>query len=318
VPLAFTFLLWAVLNAMTDVFARFNLPRWLAWSGTVAILAAALYLIVRVISDEAADFAAQAPAYATRLQELVTRLTPKQLDIHIDDLFSRADVSGAIASVATALGSSLLGLFEVLIFVGFLLAEQNSLATRLAAVESRRPHSERRQVLNTIAGQVRSYLIVCTYLSAVMAAASYALLSVLGVPFAGFSTLLIFLLTYIPTVGAVGVLIPALLAFFQSGSLEAPLIIIAVLGTLHFVLMNVAATLWLGQSLNLSPFVILVALTFWGLVWGIPGLFLAVPATGAAAIICAHIDGLRWVSVLLAGPPHAKRRPAATALAEIE
>ena len=80
-------------------------------------------------------------------------------------------------------------------------------------------------------------------------------------------------------------------------------VIIVVLGALHFGLMNIAATLILGQSLNLSPFVIILALTFWGLVWGIAGLFLAVPLTAAIAIICAHIDELRWVSLLLAAPP---------------
>ena len=85
-------------------------------------------------------------------------------------------------------------------------------------------------------------------------------------------------------------------------------VIIVVLGAIHFVVMNIAATLILGQSLNLSPFAIILALTFWGLVWGIAGLFLAVPLTAAIAIICAHIDELRWVSLLLAAPPARLRK----------
>ena len=60
-----------------------------------------------------------------------------------------------------------------------------------------------------------------------------------------------------------------------------------------------------------NPLAIILSLTFWGLVWGIAGLFLAVPITGAFAIVCRHIDNLHWVAVALAGPePHARRRQA--------
>jgi predicted PurR-regulated permease PerM len=105
----------------------------------------------------------------------------------------------------------------------------------------------------------------------------------------------------------VAVVIPALMALVQFGSLTVPLIIIVVLSAVHFVLMNVVSTVVLGQSLNLSPFVIILALTFWGLVWGVAGLFLAVPVTAAIAIVCGHIDGLRWISILLAAPPSQRR-----------
>jgi len=148
---------------------------------------------------------------------------------------------------------------------------------------------------------------VYTILSAIMALTSYALLAALAVQFAAFWAVIVFFLTYIPTVGVVAVVIPALMALVQFGSLTVPLIIIVVLSAVHFVLMNVVSTVVLGQSLNLSPFVIILALTFWGLVWGVAGLFLAVPVTAAIAIVCGHIDGLRWISILLAAPPSQRR-----------
>jgi len=86
-------------------------------------------------------------------------------------------------------------------------------------------------------------------------------------------------------------------------------VIAATLGALHFVLANIVSTVMLGRTLNLSPLGIILSLSFWGLIWGIAGLFLAVPITGAFAIVCRHIDGLNWVGVALAGPEprrHAK------------
>jgi predicted PurR-regulated permease PerM len=45
---------------------------------------------------------------------------------------------------------------------------------------------------------------------------------------------------------------------------------------------------WLmGSSLNLSPFVILVSITVWGALRGIPGAFLAVPVTACMAMVIA-------------------------------
>ena len=305
VPLVFTVLIWAVLNAVADALVQFRLPRWFAWFGSFALFLMGMYLLTLIVGNEAAQLAADAPGYVAKLQTAVSqRLAPLHLGTNLDDLFTRSDIAGMLAVVAGSLGSSAFGLIQVLIFLGFLLAEQNDLTAKIARLQgdpARR--GEGQLMLRRIAAQLQSYLGVYTVLSAVMAMASYALLAALGVQFSAFWAVLIFFFTYIPTVGAVAVAIPALMALVQFGTLTSPLIIIVVLSAVHFVLMNVVATLVLGQSLNLSPFAIIVALTFWGLVWGVAGLFLAVPVTAAIAIVCGHIEGLRWISILLAAPP---------------
>ncbi len=55
----------------------------------------------------------------------------------------------------------------------------------------------------------------------------------------------------------------------------------------------------MGNSLNLSPFAILVSLTVWSTLWGIPGAFLAVPITAIIAIILSGFAGTRAIAVLL-------------------
>jgi len=305
VPLAFALLIWAVFNAFADALVRFKLPRWLAWLGSLILFLGALYVLTRIIGGEAAQFAAEAPGYVTTLEQFTAaHLAPLRLGINIEDLFSRSDLAGFLTGLATSLGFSLFGLVEVLIYVGFLLAEQSDIGAKFARLQIDPARKQEGQVLlQRIAWQIQSYLGVCTILSAIMGAASYLLLVLLGVKFAAFWALLIFFLTYVPTVGAVAVVLPALMALVQFGTFGPALVIVIVLGAVHFGLMNVAATLILGQSLNLSPFAIILALTFWGLVWGLAGLFLAVPITAAIAIVCGHIEGLRWVSILLAAPP---------------
>jgi len=57
----------------------------------------------------------------------------------------------------------------------------------------------------------------------------------------------------------------------------------------------------MGSTLNLSSFVIILSLTFWGMIWGIPGMILSVPITVIVAIICSHFKRLRWIAILLSG-----------------
>jgi predicted PurR-regulated permease PerM len=103
------------------------------------------------------------------------------------------------------------------------------------------------------------------------------------------------------------------MAFLQFGSVGLALVVLAVLSLSHFVLTDIVETVMLGHSLNLSPFVMLVALTFWGLLWGIAGLFLAVPLTGAFAIACRNVAGLEWLADVMQGPPRWHYRRSANA-----
>ena len=313
VPLAFAVLIWAILNALTHALKRLRLPPALAWASSLLLIAAALYLIARILGNEADAVAVQAPVYFVKLQ----RLTDSVLAfLHLaraatfNDIFNASNVAGAIAHIAASTGSFLFTLAMIITYVGFLLAEQSYLPGKLAQLqkdETRR--DEAGQVIQAVARQVEAYLGVCTFLSAIMAAGTYALLLAMHVSFAGFWALVLFLATYLPTIGAAAVLLPALMALLQFGTLAPFLIIATTLGLLHFVLANVVSTIMLGRTLNLSPLGIILSLTFWGLIWGVSGLFLAVPVTGAFTIVCRHFDGLNWVAIALAGPERKPGKP---------
>jgi len=305
-PLAFAVLIWAIMNALADALEAARLPRPFAWAISLLLIAAALYLIARVLGNEADAVAAQAPDYLPKLQRLagsVLAFLHLGRGARFDDIFSATNVATIITRVAAAAGSFLFTLAMIVVYVGFLLAEQPHLPEKLVRLQKDQTRrDEAGQVIHAVARQVQAYLGVCTLLSGVMGAATYALLVAMHVSFAGFWALVLFLATYIPTIGAAAVLLPALMALLQFGAFAPFAIILVGLGVLHFVLANIVGTVMLGRTLNLSPLGIILSLSFWGLIWGIAGLFLAVPITGAFAIACRHIDGLRWLAVALAGP----------------
>jgi predicted PurR-regulated permease PerM len=62
---------------------------------------------------------------------------------------------------------------------------------------------------------------------------------------------------------------------------------------------NFITPLVMGRSLTLNPVIILLSLIFWGWMWGIAGVILAVPILGAFKIFCAHIEPLEPVAEFL-------------------
>jgi len=311
VPFLFAVLLWSVLNALTDQLQRLRTPRWLAWIGSLATVSFALYVLAQVLANEASALANQGPAYIARLGTLFSHwlaFLHMELAINQADLVSRNDLAAFLKDMAASAGDFIFQLILIAVFVGFLLAEQRNFPAKLASLTidgARRDASK--EVIQKIARQVQSYLGVCTFLSSIMAALTYTLLTLLGVEFAGFWALVMFILTYVPTIGAVGVLLPASMALLQLGSFEMFLLVAIALGVTHFVLANIVQAVLLGRSLDLSPLAIILSLSFWGLLWGIAGLFLAVPITAALAIVCQHIDGAQWIAVGLAGNPKRRR-----------
>jgi AI-2 transport protein TqsA len=307
VPLALAVLVWAILNAMVSALQRFGLPRWLALLGSFALVFAGLYLAVRVTANDAGALANRFPSYVAELQAFSNSL-PEFLHQswapHLTDFLGRTNIASILTTIAASVGRLLFDTVGVAVYTGFLLAEQHVLPAKIAQIaDGSSGHERREQLIHDFAGQVQSYLGVCTLVSVMMAVTSYIVLTALHVEFAGFWTLLMFALAYIPYIGAVGVFLPALAALAQFGTLGPFLIIVGVLITMHLFVNNIVETVLLGRSLDLSLLAIILSLSLWGLIWGIAGMFLAVPITGAMAIVCRHVDGLKWVAILLAGKP---------------
>ena len=96
-----------------------------------------------------------------------------------------------------------------------------------------------------------------------------------------------------------GVALPVLFALLQFGDIRTALVLTGALSLVQFLNGNLLDPWLMGSSLNLSPFVILVCLTVWTALWGIPGAFLAVPVTASIVMVLAEFQGSRPIAVLL-------------------
>jgi AI-2 transport protein TqsA len=114
--------------------------------------------------------------------------------------------------------------------------------------------------------------------------------------------LLVFLLNFIPNIGSiVATLLPIPVAVTQFQDPWMVLAVVAIPGAIHLTIGNLIAPRLMGRGVELHPVTVLLALAFWGLLWGIVGMVLAVPIVAVVRIVLGRFGTTRPVAELLAG-----------------
>jgi predicted PurR-regulated permease PerM len=217
------------------------------------------------------------------------------------ELLARIDLQQVLGSLLASVGSIGVTFVVVLLYAVFLGVERGTFESRLANLSQDPARVSRiREVIGAINGRIGSYLALKTLLSVLLALASYVVMRLFGLEFAGLWAVLIALLNFVPYVGSVlGVLLPLLMTIVQFEDVGVILTMLLALSALQFAIGNFLDPYVMGNSLNLSPFAILVSLAAWSALWGIPGAFLAVPITAIMAIVLSGFAGTRPIAVLL-------------------
>lgn len=151
--------------------------------------------------------------------------------------------------------------------------------------------------------QIRTYLSLKTVISLVTGAAFGFALWAHGVPMAIVFGMLAFLLNFIPNVGPLiaSVLPLPLIIFYPEASPLWMVSVIVITSGIQFVSGNVIEPRIMGESSDMHPIVVLLALMFWGMLWGIVGMFLATPITAGIRIGLSQFEVTQPIAELMAG-----------------
>ena len=181
-----------------------------------------------------------------------------------------------------------------------MLGGRDGLVKRVNKAFAEERAKELMSILRSIENQVQHYLVLKTVISLLTAIISGIILYFGGFDFLLFSSLLIFALNFIPNIGSViATAFPVLTGLIKFGFSMKVLLVLAGLMLTQMIIGNILEPKIAGKSLNLSPIVILLSLIFWGYIWGITGMILAVPLTSAIKIIFSHIQILKPVAELI-------------------
>lgn len=313
VPIVLSVLVVYVIDGLARLLARFpllgvHLPGYVRYTLSIALIVVILTYVARMLIASLGNVIALAPHYEASLlnviQVIAERLgvetaltwTTLRRDLLAQISLQRV-IGGTFVSVSAIAGS----LVVVFLYGAFLLLEKRALAAKLDGLSSD-PNSvaRLRRIVADVNGKIGAYLALKTLVSVAQGLVAWTVMAVFDVQFAAFWAVLIGLLNYVPYLGTVlSILFPVAFAAMQFGDLGTVLTLLAALSVGQFVIGFFLDPWLMGSSLNLSPFVILVSVTAWAALWGIPGAFLAVPVTACMAMVFAEFPATRPIAVLL-------------------
>ncbi len=284
------------------------LPPWLCYIASIAAILGAITAGVVLVVNNIGRVVQLVPQYEQKLLQMI-QSSAELLRIETaptwtalrDQVLEQISTQAIIGSTVVSVSAVVATLVVVLLYVTFLLVEKRVFPQKLQNLSDNPEDVSRvKQVLDSISTRVGQYLALKTLVSMILGAISWAIMAAFGVEFAGFWAVLITVLNYVPYIGSfLGVLFPVAWAIVQFGDIGTVITLLILLSSAQFVIGNFLDPWLLGNSLNLSPFVILASLTIWGALWGIPGAFLAVPITSVLAIILSEFTGTRPIAVLM-------------------
>ena len=164
-------------------------------------------------------------------------------------------------------------------------------------------HTRHGGIWHEVEGRVRSYVIAKTAISAATGVTIGVVLYACGLQFAGLFGALAALLNFIPLVGPLVASLAPWPVLLLSPDLHTLGLFVALFfpGTLFFVVGNFVEPQVLGKSVRLHPLTVLLALVFWGVLWGPMGVLLATPITSVLVLLLAQLPIAQPIAKLFAG-----------------
>jgi AI-2 transport protein TqsA len=322
----FADLLKPLLIAVLVAYAILPIHRWLVRLGLRSSLAYIVILLVLL-----GVFVGVGQAIDSSIASLTTELTTDRINeyreklegvaIHAARAFgvssaenARDRVHGILKAVsitnedfARRLGSvagAFVGFFTfaliVFVYLVFLMAEKLTFPRRLSQAFGDHRAGQVRQVIENINDAIVRYIALKTSISLITALLALAVYIAFGIDFAFLWSALLFLFNFIPYLGGlVAMAPPVALAFLQHETFLPGIAVVILLAAIQLFTGQFLEPRIAGQRLNLSPLLIILALGFWGSLWGIGGMLLAVPLTVVMKIILDQIPETRPIGTLM-------------------
>lgn len=312
IPLFMALLLYFFFNGAVKKLLKMKVPQVFVLLFLLIFIFIVFYLFGVLIYSGVSSFIDKFPEYSAKFTEMASSIleklklpldmeTVKNIDAKdLKDALDISQVTSIVSSTFGDIGSFFGNLVMVLLFLMFMLAGRRALTGRINKAFDEEKADQIKYIINSIENQVQHYLLIKTFVSFLTAVIGGVILIVAGFDFAIFSALLIFVLNFIPNFGSViATLFPITVGLLQYGISVKVILVAAGLMITQFFIGNVVEPKITGKSLNLSPIVILISLIFWGYVWGIVGMMMAVPLTSAIKIIFQHIEVLKPIAELI-------------------
>jgi predicted PurR-regulated permease PerM len=252
---------------------------------------------VKSIIDSIPEYQVKLQSQLEQLKVLLTSFGIKFDDKMLQNYFKPEVISGLATSLLSGLISILSSTVLILLTVSFVLLEAKSfphkLRTTLGDPKAVFPE------FSIFVNDIKRYVLIQTVVSLATGIIAGIWLAIMGVDFAILFGLLTFLLNYIPNVGSIIAITPAVIVTFIQFGIERALIVFVGYLLITLVTGSIIVPRIMGQRLGISNLVVFLSLLFWGSLLGVIGMVLCVLLTMALKFTLERSENTRWIAALL-------------------
>jgi AI-2 transport protein TqsA len=275
---------------------KLRFPHWLAVMAAILGFVSVLFFFGLVLRGSILRMIDSFYLYEERLSHLAQVVVDffARFDIALDQAYIQARIRelpifSYVQSVASAAMATLIDVLLVLVFLIFLVSGKGIIAKKAG-------------IGAEIDDKIRNYIFTKIMSNLFTAICVWIIYLALGLDLSLMFATLCFLLCFIPTLGSIiATLLPLPIALMQYPDPLAVWAVILLPAFVQIVIGNILEPKFLGKGLDLHPITILLSLMFWGLIWGIAGMFLAVPITAALKIVLTRHPLTNHFSEMMAG-----------------
>ena len=320
VPMLFAMLLAMLLNPLVNRLNRWRIPRVLAI--TLAVLTAMLALagLAYFIGTQAANFSESLPQLKVKLHQLgieaerwaqrVFNMPRREMTAAMEKVKSESMENGGllVGQTLTAVGTLFAFFFLLPVFTFLLLLYKKLLLSFFARLFPPRDQPVLQDVIKNTKGVVQSYLMGLIFEAGIVAVLNWVGLLIIGVQYALLLAVIGALLNLIPYIGMmIATILPMVIAL-ATGEPSDALWVLALYAFVQFLDNNFIVPRVVASRVQLNALVSIVVVMIGGALWGVQGMFLAIPLTAMLKVIFDRVPGLEPWGYLLGDDEDAPAR----------
>ena len=317
IALLFAFLLLPLANWM---------ERRLHWSRAVAAIVSAVGLLVVILSvtyllgSQLASLSSEWPQLKTQLLSASTNLEDwVRVRFHIQQQKQQSYIHNAtdalLNSSTTILSSAVVSVSTVILFWVFILLYTffilfyRRLLVRFLTVAFTKKYTDViAEIIREVRSVIRGYIVGLSLEMAIVAALAMIAFLFIGIKYVILLALIVGIFNLIPYVGIFTALLISLIVTFSTSDLRQTLFVGGAIIVIHLFDSNILMPRIVGSHVRINPLFVVLGVVSGELLWGITGMFLAIPYLAIAKVIFDRVEGLQPWGILLGEEEHTPKK----------
>lgn len=318
VPLCFAVLLAMLFLPLSRWFERKKIPKGLAILFCILLLLSIITIIILGISWQVNDLSRELTDIENRVTQIVAEIeqfisnrfgiSVKQQEKILQQNAQSSAASNMLLNIGSSFASFIIDFILCLVYIFLFMYFRTRIKNFILKLTPSRQKDNAQQVIHDIEKVTQQYvtgigkMMLCLWIM-------YSIgFSIVGVKYAVFFAILCGLLEIIPFIGNLtGNLLTVLMVIVQGGGTGMILAVLVTYAVIQFIQSYLLEPLVVGAGVNINPLFTIIILVVGELIWGIPGLVLAIPLLGIVKIVCDHIEPLKPYGFLI-GHDRKKKR----------